>query len=289
MARSGETLNDTRARLGVEEEAAARPRRRWVTPVIAIGVTVLVTIVVFVIIAVGSRGGDGGGGGLFSNPWSGYPGTRYTDAREILASPSQEESVADVEGFVAAFKARIAERYEVVWVVPYSYSEAELSPADNGYDGESMLTTYRGAEWNGAIVTDDPDVREYALEVFTELSEEFGLTDISLDNELYDGDEDEAYTIERFGGLVRSEQVLWSARAYNYDLRLPDFSMDVYDASMPAPDTFDGWRGMTRAELPGGDATVFVSVQGRAYDLLAEADRDEFIERLRAYDENDKP
>ena len=138
-------------------------------------------------------------------------------------------------------------------------------------------------------MTDDPEAREYALEVFTELSEQFGLTDISLDNELYDGDEDEAYTIERFGGLVRSEQVLWSARAYNYDLRLPDLSMDVYDASMPAPDTFDGWRGMTRAELPGGDATVFVSVQGRAYDLLAESDRDEFIERLRAFDENDKP
>ena len=286
---TGEDLTDTEARRGLDT-APPKVRSKAFVPVIVIGVVVVVALVTTGIVALGSVVRDGGqGGGLFANPWSGYPGTRYIDSREILASPSREEVAADVDGFIAEFRERIGERYDVVWIVQYEYGE-EMARADNGYDGESMLYDYNPVEWTGAAVGDDPEAREFALDLFEELAEKYGLVDFFFDNEDYADDDDVTEELRWYGAETFDEQAKWAASAYNFQVDIsPSFRMEVFDASMPVDETFDGWNGVSRVELESGAANLFLTISGRATDLLAEDDRDEFIERLRAYDENDKP
>jgi len=272
-------------RLGGNHLAAGPPSRKVRGGTIAapaVGIIVVVVIVAVIISAVAGCGGIQ----LGANPWSEYPGTEYDDPREILAAPSLEEVTERAEAFTDAFKTALGEEYGLLWQQEY---EGDLRLTGNGYDGDSMLYDYSSPNWLGAAVVNDADAREHIITVFQELSAEYGAEDFYIANDLYVEDGDEESAISQFGSATRSKQALWSASADVYGLGGLNMNVDVFDSTIPTDKDFTGDYYSRVIELEDGDATLFITFRLSSYTLLSEDDRDEFTERIRQYDEDNKP
>lgn len=256
-------------------------RRGSGTRVFVVGIAVAVVVIVAII--VGAVSGITAGS---TSAWSEYPGTQYDDPREILAAPSLEEVLERADSFTEEFKARLGEDYALLWQQEY---EGEVSITGNGYDGDSMLYDFYGPNWLGAAVVDDDDAREHIVTVFQELSAEYGAEDFYLANDLYTEPGDEESAISRFGSATRSKQALWSASADIYELGGLSMNIDVFDSTIPTNEDFTGDYYSRVIELEDGDATLFITLRLSAYTLLSEDDREEFTERIREYDEDNKP
>lgn len=278
--------SSTARRLGGEHLAEGQSRRKLgggAVIGIGVGISILLIIAIGVGVASGSRGGALPFGG---NSWSEYPGTKYDDPREILAAPSLEEVTERADAFTEAFKERLGEEYGLLWQQEY---EGSLRLGGNGYDGDSMLYDYSGPNWLGAGVVRDTDAREHIVAVFQELSAEFGAEDFYIANDLYTDSGDKESAISQFGSATRSKQALWSANADNYGIGGLAMYLDVYDSTIPTDKEFTGDYYSRVIELEDGDATLFITLRLSAYSLLSEDDREEFTERIRQYDEDNKP
>lgn len=297
--KDGESIEETAARLGLG--ATAPPKVSYTAPAshtavrrsrgpvlgIAIAIVSIVVLVIVAGIAIGGAVSNGGGGNPFTaGSWSTYPGTAYDDPREILAAPSKEDVIAESERFIAEFRGLIEEEYDVVWIQDW---EGDLSVQGNGYDGDSMLYRYSSPNWIGAAVSSDRGAREHIIELFTALTEKYGAEDFYLANDLYTDDGDAEWANSQFGSTDRGKQALWSASASNYSLAGIDMNLDVYDSSVPTHKDFDGAYWAQVVEMDGKTATLFINLRLSAGDLLPVDDRDEFTERIRQFDEDNKP
>ena len=250
-------------------------------------IAIVIAVIVVVAIAVGVVNGISGTSSPFGgNAWSEYPGTQYDDPREILAAPSLEDVLERADSFTEEFKAKLREEYSTLWQQEY---EGDLSLTSNGYDGDSMLYDYYGPNWLGAAVVNDPDAREHIIDVFEELTIAYGGENFYIANDLYTEAGDEESAISQFGSATRSKQALWSASSDVYDLAGLSMNIDVYDSTIPTDEDFTGDYYSRVIELEDGDATLFVTLRLSAYTLLSEDDREEFTERIRQYDEDNKP
>jgi len=259
------------------------PRSSRLGAIVAIVIAVIVVVAVSVGVVNGISGNRSPFGG---SAWSEYPGTKYDDPREILAAPSLEEVLERADSFTEEFKTKLREEYSMLWQQEY---EGDLSLAGNGYDGDSMLYDYYSPNWLGAAVANDPDAREHIIAVFEEMTIAYGGENFYIANDLYTEPGDEESAISQFGSSTRSKQALWSASSDIYDLGGLGMNIDVYDSSIPTDKDFTGDYHSRVIELEDGDATLFVTLRLSAYTLLSEDDREEFTERIRQYDEDNKP
>ena len=293
----GESLEQTQARLGIAkgdvledprsspEPAPTAPKRRT-RPHVVVAIVVGAAVVVAGVVGGVSAYRAGLADGTIVDEWTGYPGSPYSDPREILAAPSKEEAIAKLDAFTGDFKAALVTEYDdtVTWTQEWDGNDS-LEP--NGYGGDSMLYSYFAPNWVGATTMHDPDARRRIIEIFQQLSTEYGGDDFYIANDIYIGDGPESKS--QFGSAYRDEQADWRAHNSIGENGIV-MTIEVVDATVPMDDSFDSDYWFTDYEtgdpLPGN---FYISLQLWGDDLLAEADQREFIERSRTFDEDNKP
>jgi hypothetical protein len=134
------------------------------------------------------------------------------------------------------------------------------------------------------VALDDPAARASVLDAFARVAGAHGLAELAVRNDLLPGDP----SAEReFGGLERGDQPLWSFTSWGGDdVAGLTLSSEVIDRSMPAAAGFDGDFGFSYV-LEGH--TLYVTVEASAPLLLAEADRDAFVQRLAEFEGRTPP
>lgn len=236
----------------------------------------LVVVALATILAVGGVGASvalfAGGGG--SPDWTAYPGSSYRTVDEVLAGDSLETVKANGDAFVAEYMQELTDTFGVTWTqrtAPFLGSDI------NGYGGDSMLTFYTGGEWQGSVTLDDPTARQRISDIFERLAYEHLAIDVYAKNDITSVGKEEQY-----GAADKADQAAWELVGSGSDTHNIRFRSVVYDRTLPTDPTFEGAPFILIEE--GDSNTLFVYVVVNSYALLAEADRDAFIEALEPYD-----
>lgn len=279
-----ETIEETRARLArygsvysPESSDAAAPRkarklRGRVLGIIA-GSVVVAAIATGVTVAL-VQGAP--------NQWVGYPGSAYADDDDVLAADSMETVVANSDAMLAEYRDALTDEFGFTWTQVFDQT---LEHDKNGYGGDSMLYFYDSGSWQGEVVLDDPAARQAVQDAFKRITTEYGGIEFSVWNDLLDGDE--AGTVAELGGSTKQTQALWSFRnSTGLGAAGLYVSSQVYDRNIPVDDSFDGDYVFVK---PSDSSTLLVTVFSSASALLAEADRDTYIEAIAPYGGKTKP
>jgi hypothetical protein len=214
--------------------------------------------------------------------WTTYPGNAYNDSDDVLAAPSMEKVVEQSRAFVEEYKTALTTEFGIDWDEKY---EEYLEQGSNNYGGDSLLYDYNSPEWQGSVVLDDPGARERISDIFSDLAVKYGASDDWLSNELYDDDADASKS--QFGAEYLRDQPLWTSYAVEAISDETSFSTRVFDTNLTRDPSFEGDIWFELGEVPSG--SLVVTISAASYALLADADRDEFIDRLGDYDEARKP
>ena len=214
--------------------------------------------------------------GIGSDEWTTYPGTWFEEDEHVLAANSLEATAAEGELLLAELTESL-QPYGFEWTV---FRDGEVSVADNGYNGDSMLKGYESATLVGAVQLDDPGARADIVEIFTAIMSGPGST-IVVDNDSITDDDAEYF----FGSSDREEQAEWTA--WSYGEHFTDLAADlaVYDSTVATGSEFHPVYWLPE----DSDGTLFVSISVYADYLLSESDRDAFIAALEPYEGKTRP
>lgn len=290
-----ETLEETQRRLALggvttapmmqTRDTAPRPPGNTAGKVVAF-VVVLVVAVVAGLAALGASTDDDTDtvtDGAASDPdWSAYPGNAYLDPDAVLAAPALGAVRDESQRLVENVKTDLTAAYGFEW---RPYSDQWTSAFPNGYDGDSMLVSYRAPQWQGTVVLDDPAARARILAMVGAWATGSGLDDVSLQN---DTSPDDAWARQQYGATDLQDQPLWSAYAPATARSGFSLQYSVLDTNLAADPTFVGgsWFDMD-TDAAAGVLHVSLEVFGDA--LLDDARRDEFARALEPYAGLDRP
>lgn len=213
--------------------------------------------------------------------WHDYPGTAYRDADEALNGDSLEVVMERGTTGLADFQQALTDEFGMEWETVY---DETLDHDYNYYGGESMLYFWDTGWIQGTATVSDPGARQAIVDAFVAATTEGDPDSFSLWNDLLpEGDE---FVLEQYGLGGKQQQAHWSGNTRDDSSGLV-FSLDIFDRSVPVGDTFTGDDSFFIGE--GDTSTLFVTVFASAPGLLSEADRAEFIERLKPYEGLTKP
>lgn len=216
------------------------------------------------------------GGGVAGPDWTAYPGSAYRSVPEVLASDSLEVVVANGDAFVADYKRALTDEFGFTWI---EIAPAQIRDDINGYGGDSLLQSYDSALWQGALTLDDPAARQKVSDVFEEIALAHDAEEVSFQNE---SSIDDSLAREMFGAAEKPDQPLWSQLGVRYQPHNLWFETAVYDRTLPRDESF---RGDYRFSIAEDDPnTLFVLFSADAFALLAEADREAFVDALKPYE-----
>lgn len=265
-----ESLEETQRRLaGVgsmpdePETTAPTPRGRFGVLVGVAAVLALGGVGVAVALLVASPAPD----------WTAYPGSDFRTVDEVLAADSLETIAAESDAFTEEYKNALTDEFGITWT---ERTPPAVNPDVNGYGGDSMLYSYSGGEWQGAVTMDDPAARERIYDLFEQLAYAHLATDVFTWN-----DYTSVGKVDQYGAAEKADQVVWELIGSGSDTHPVRFTSVLYDRSLPADPTFGG---TTWIRIEEGDTnTFFVYLFAHSYALLAEADREAFIEAVEPY------
>lgn len=213
--------------------------------------------------------------------WADYPGTAYRDADEALAGDSLEVVMERGSSAIAQFQQELTDEFGMEWETIY---EETLDHDYNYYGGKSMLYFWDTGWLQGTATVSDPGARQAIVEAFERAASAGGADDFSLWNDLLPAEDE--FTLEQYGLGEKQDQAHWSGNSRDDSNGLV-FSLDILDRSIPVGSTFAGDELFFFEE--GDSATLYVTVFASAPGLLSEADRAEFIERLKPFEGLTKP
>jgi len=205
-----------------------------------------------------------------------YPGVKDRSAGEILAQPSLEEVRAESDAALAEIRQRLSDRFGYTWT---QAGQEDLRPERNGYGGESMLVQYMSVPW----MTNEP-IQDYdrKVQVMREVEDVLIARGMAWMYSFNDPSSNLDDTIlEKFYGSTEPRsQHTWEWYTDNY----PDplrFYANIFDFS-------NDRDGELRAEREADSASTGEPLEGLkiyflAPELLSEADRAEFEERMQEY------
>lgn len=207
--------------------------------------------------------------------WAAYPGVRGLTQDDILSRPSLEEVTRTGDALLADIRAELTARFGYEWVpgVP-----GTLRNERNGYGGESMLVTYDSDNWATTQPIADHARKLEVMAAIDDVLYEYGWSEIYSLNDPAGGF-DPAY-LERFYGSadIRTQSVWeWVSGDYPGPMRVYATLTDLTNDD-----------GSFRARREGQVASSGEPIEGLrlsiyAEELLSEADRDEFLERMADY------
>ncbi|MGP6178308.1 hypothetical protein ACTU6U_13525 [Microbacterium sp. A196] len=205
-----------------------------------------------------------------------YPGVKDLSAAEVLAQPSLEEVRAESDAASAQIRQRLSDRFGYTWT---QVGPEDLRPERNGYGGESMLVQYISVPWMTNEPVQDHDRKLEIMRVIEDVLVERGFYGMYSFNEPSSSLDDTI--LEKFYGTADAHtQHTWEWYTDNYPDPLRFYAV-LFDLSNdPA--------GELRAERESDSAKTGEPLEGLrisflAPQLLSEADREEFEERMREY------
>jgi hypothetical protein len=217
------------------------------------------------------------GAGTVTDEWTTYPGSYFVTTEEVLGALSLEETIADGDAVMEQLQLELAD-YGFEWT---EYLESTQSRSSNGYGGDSMLYRYTSEVLVGESQVTDDDAREQIIEIFDRVMSARPTTTVVVDNDEID-DDDAVYS---FGSADRESQALWSAWSYPELFNGLQADISVFDSTVPVDDGF-GSSFWVDEDATG---TLFVRLRVSASNLLAEADREEFLIAVEPYEGKTKP
>jgi hypothetical protein len=205
-----------------------------------------------------------------------YPGIKDTSASEILAQPSLEEVRTQSDAALAEIRSRLTAAYGYTWT---EVSPENLRPERNGYGGESMLVQYTSVPWMTNESIQDYDRKLEVMGVVEDVLIEYGFFGMYSFNE--EGSSVDPSIQEKFYGSTDPRtQHTWEWYTDNY----PDpmrFYAVMYDLSHDDTGSFLGEREAQQSRT--GEPLEGLQIYFLAPQLLSDADREEFEERMQDY------
>lgn len=205
-----------------------------------------------------------------------YPGIKDVPAGEILAQPSLEDVRAQSDAALAEIRSRLSDRYGYTWT---EVGPEDLRPERNGYGGESMLVQYISVPWMTNEPIQDYDRKLAVMRVIEDVLIERGMYGMYSFNDPSSNLDDTI--LQKFYGTTDPRtQHTWEWYTDNYPDPLRFYAV-LYDL---ANDPADELRAEREAETTGtGEPLEGLQIYFLAPELLSDADRAEFQERMQAY------
>ena len=205
-----------------------------------------------------------------------YPGIKGTSNADILAQPSLEEIRASSDAALADMRDRLSAEFGYTWT---QAGDEDLRPERNGYGGESMLVQYTSAKWGTNEPIHDHDRKLAVMDVIDEVLTEHGMWGIISLNDETSG-LDESMREKLYGSADPRTQDTWEWYSDDY----PDprrFYATIYDTSHDETGEFTASREAQSART--GEPVEGLQIMFLAPELLSEADRAEFEQKLEEY------
>ncbi|GAA3934427.1 hypothetical protein [Microbacterium soli] len=206
-----------------------------------------------------------------------YPGIRDVSDASVLSAPSLEQTQVAGDRLMAEVRERLSREFGFTWVPS---GAIDVGPERNGYGGESMLKRYASVVWTTEQpVHDTARKREVMRAIDGVLAEQRLIMPLYPLNEPGNGISDDMVA-KLYGSRDPAAQHTWEyyAGAYPDPLR---FYAYAYDLSKDPTGEFriqrEAMHRQTGEPLEGIQLAVF------ARQVLSDADRAEFEERLRDY------
>jgi len=205
-----------------------------------------------------------------------YPGIKDISAGQILAQPSLEDVREQSDAALAEIRSRLSERYGYTWT---EVGPEDLRPERNGYGGESMLVQYISVPWMTNEPIQDYDRKLEVMRVIEDVLIERGMYGMYSFNDPSSNLDDTI--VQRFYGTTDPRtQHTWEWYTDNYPDPLRFYAV-LYDLSN---DPAGELRAEREAESAGaGEPLEGLQIYFLAPELLSEADRAEFEERMQEY------
>lgn len=205
-----------------------------------------------------------------------YPGIKGQSATSVLTNPSLEEVRAHSEALIADIRERLSDRYGYTWA---EAGDENLRPERNGYGGESMLTRYTSEVWaTNEPIQDDVRKRD-VMYVIDEVLSEYDMWGIISLNEPGSGVSDKALEM-LYGSADPSTQDTWEWYSDDYPGPVRFYAI-VHDLSNDTTGDFRRSRETQSART--GEPLEGLQLMVIAPELLSEADRAEFEDRMQDY------
>jgi hypothetical protein len=205
-----------------------------------------------------------------------YPGIKDVSNSDVLAQPSLEEIRASSDEALQAIRERLTAEFG------YSWSEGsaeDLRPERNGYGGESMLVQYTSQVWGTNEPIHDDERKLEVMDVIDDVLYEYDMWGIISLNDPSSG-LDEGMLEKLYGSADPSTQDTWEW--YSDDYPGPRrFYATIHDLSNDPTGEFRASREAQSART--GEPVEGLQIMFIASELLSEADRAEFEQRLQEY------
>lgn len=205
-----------------------------------------------------------------------YPGIKDTSAGEILAQPSLEEVREQSDAALAEIRERLSDRFGYTWT---EVGAEDLRPERNGYGGESMLVQYISVPWMTNEPIQDYDRKLAVMGVIEDVLVEHGFYGMYSFND--PGSSLDDTILQRFYGSTDPRtQHTWEWYTDNYPDPLRFYAV-TYDLSNDPAGELLAEREAETAKT--GEPLEGLQIYFLAPELLSEADRAEFEERMQEY------
>ena len=205
-----------------------------------------------------------------------YPGIKNVSNADVLSQASLEEVQREGDAMMAEIRDRVTERFGYTWV---QAGKVDVSPERNGYGGESMLSKYTSTTWTTAEPIQDNTRKREVLAIAEDVLLEYGMYGFYEFNSTNSGISDEMVA-KLYGSADIEAQHTWEWYSDKYPEPLA-FYANIYDLSKDATGEFRVQREAEHAQT--GEPLEGLQLMIYARELLSEADRAEFEQRLEDY------
>lgn len=205
-----------------------------------------------------------------------YPGVKGTSASDALNGPSLEQVQNLGDELMAEARQRITERFGYEWV---QAGAVDISPERNGYGGESMLKRYMSATWTTTEPVQDNTRKRQIMAVIDDVLAERGMYTLYPLNEADAGISADMIA-KLYGSAEPERQHTWEYYTSTYPDPLRFYALAL-DLSKDPTGDFRTEREAIRAQT--GEPLEGIQLVVIARQVLPEADRAEFEQRLRDY------
>ena len=205
-----------------------------------------------------------------------YPGVKDRSADEILLQPSLEEVREQSDAMLAEIRRRLSDRFGYTWS---EIGQEDLRPERNGYGGESMLVQYISVPWATNEPIQDYDRKLEVMGVIEEVVTQYGMYGLYSFNDP-SSSLDDTILQKFYGSSDPRTQHTWEWYSDNYPDPLRFYAV-MHDLSN---DPAGELRAEREAESAGsGEPLEGLQIYFLAPELLSDADRAEFQERMQEY------
>lgn len=212
--------------------------------------------------------------------WAKFPGSAYRDDDAVLAQVPAAEVRDTGEAILQEYRDELTSELGITWVEEYP---GTYDTDINGYGEESMLYYYESASWLGEASAATPEARQQVMDAFERITAKYNVGDFYRANDVYQSPDSQ----KSFGAEKVEDQALWRFSSRGGETLPIRVGSSVWDRTLPTDPSFTDASGFYLDD--SDDGKLYVVVSAYAYALLAEEDRDAFIEALKPYEGLTKP